>query len=386
MDPIAENNSLIDFWSARMTPDSTGVGELAPLGGAYEERFQLKGVVGDLHHAMRLYQLGVMHSAHHKDQYVRHQARVAISLHEFDLGYRLLDSLLSNGGQNRQTRLQFFDAAMEVGRFEIADSLLSALEDDRDFNYLIRAAKWNDHRGDLDTAILFMEKAMHQAEARDSAPLLQWVYSNLATFYGHAGRLEESYQLLLKTLRLNPRHVQSLKQLCWLQYSSAGNIAAALEIIAYLESDYQGLDLILLKAEILEFKGDFLESTALQKKFILKVKERHINNLYVNNIIEIELEQSADGVAVARKQFELRPTAQQAALLAYGLYRSGEEVEAEELIAAWDLQNANEPMARYYAMKTLHAMGIRLEKTAWQELADSHFELGPLRAAEVKGW
>jgi hypothetical protein len=28
-----------------------------------------------------------------------------------------------------------------------------------DYDYLIRLAKWNDHKGDLKTAITFMEKA-----------------------------------------------------------------------------------------------------------------------------------------------------------------------------------------------------------------------------------
>lgn len=385
-DPLSENNSLIVFWSARMTPDSTGVGELAPLGSAYEERFQLSGAVNDLHKAMRLYQLGVIHSAHHKDQFVRHQARVAISLHQFDLGYRLLDSLIANGGQNRQTRLQLFDAAMEVGKFKVADSLLTALEDDHDFNYLLRAAKWNDHRGDLDTAIIYMEKAMKLAEAKDSPPLLQWVYSNLATFYGHAGRLEASYGLLQKTLSLNPRHVQSLKQLCWMQYSAARDIPAANELVEYIATAYQGLEILLLKADLLEFQGDLPSAAGLRKDFVSQVEERGLTQLYANHLIELWSERNPDALILAQKQFDMRPTATQAALLAYCKQLSGDRAGAKELATTWDLQHAHEPMARYYGMKTLHGLGEPMDKSALLELQEASFELGPIRAAEVKQW
>jgi hypothetical protein len=35
-----------------------------------------------------------------------------------------------------------------------------------DYDYLIRLAKWNDHKGDLKTAITFMEKARDIAEKK----------------------------------------------------------------------------------------------------------------------------------------------------------------------------------------------------------------------------
>jgi hypothetical protein len=51
-----------------------------------------------------------------------------------------------------------------------------------DYDYLIRLAKWNDHKGDLKTAITFMEKARDIAEKEDNRTLKIWSYSNLGDF------------------------------------------------------------------------------------------------------------------------------------------------------------------------------------------------------------
>jgi hypothetical protein len=49
-----------------------------------------------------------------------------------------------------------------------------------DYDYLIRLAKWNDHKGDLKTAI-FYGKA-RDTEKEDNRTLKIWSYSNLGDF------------------------------------------------------------------------------------------------------------------------------------------------------------------------------------------------------------
>lgn len=385
-DPLAENEAMIQFWSNRISKDSTGVGELGPLGAAYEARFQLKGNYQDLDRALTLYKLGVHYSAHHKDQFVRHMARVLITQHRFDQAYKSLDSLLTAGGQNRQTRLQLFDAAMEVAQYKVADSLLVVLDDATDFNYLIRAAKWNDHKGDLDTAIVYMEKAMKLAEARQSKPLLEWVYSNLATFYGHAGRLQDSYQLILKTLAINPRHVQSIKQLAWLEYAAAGDPKAAIQLYDYLGEVYKGLDVLLLKAEALELTDQNEAAATLRERFVEEVLAKGLSQLYANDLIQLWSQSENTLQTLAWEQYKQRPTKIQAALLAYTLQQAGDTKGATDLIELHDLSFAHEPLAKYFALKALHGMGTPLDRAVLNPLIEAQFELGPVKAAEVTAW
>ena len=70
----------------------------------------------------------------------------------------------------------------------------------------------NDHNGDLDTTIRFMEKARDKAEASKNNGLMLWAYTNLADYYGHAGRIEDSYDHYLKTLRIDPENAYAKKE------------------------------------------------------------------------------------------------------------------------------------------------------------------------------
>lgn len=386
-DPIAENASVIAFWSRRLAEDSTGVGELGPLGGAYEARFQLKGNIKDLIDARRLYELGTQISAHQGDQFVRNRARVDISLHRFNVAYRDLDSLMDARSDKRQTRLQLFDAAMELEELDRASELLVALEDPSDFNYLIRAAKWNDHRGDLGTAILYMEQAKELAEAKSSGPLMQWVYSNLATYYGHAGRLTDAYHLLLKTLELNPTHVQSIKALAWMEYAAAGNARAANDLLDHLEGFYQSPDLYWLRAEIHQWDGDARAANKAMAQFQQALEDPHFRHMYANPLTLVLIQDAPDeALNLAREQFELRPAAQQAALLGFVLMQQGAQTEALDLLERFDLLEASEPMVLYQALKIVQLSGGEMDPVLVAALKEARFELGPLRFQEVENW
>ena len=57
---------------------------------------------------------------------------------------------------------------MELGNYAEAKKNLSKFYNTEDFDYLIRMAKWNDHIGDLPTAIKLMEKATSKAELNEN--------------------------------------------------------------------------------------------------------------------------------------------------------------------------------------------------------------------------
>jgi Flp pilus assembly protein TadD len=84
---------------------------------------------------------------------------------------------------------------MELGNFAEAESNLNALKDMNDYDYLIRLAKWNDHKGDLKTAITFMEKARDIAEKKIIEQ--NGSYSNLVILWSR-WQNQESYDSYLK--------------------------------------------------------------------------------------------------------------------------------------------------------------------------------------------
>ncbi|NNM23167.1 MAG: tetratricopeptide repeat protein, partial [Flavobacteriaceae bacterium] len=193
-----------EFWSKRLRPDSSGVGDLAPLASAYEALFENTGDPRHLYRAEILYKKGMEISANDKDAFARGLAHNYISQHRFKEAYELLQSTLEGPSNKHETQLMLFDAAMEVGDYEKAYQYLNAVKNMKDYQYLIRLSKWNDYRGDLDAAIQYMEQAREIADSRDNKSLKIWTYSNLGDYYGHAGRIGDSYEHYLKTLQLQP--------------------------------------------------------------------------------------------------------------------------------------------------------------------------------------
>ena len=149
----------------------------------------------------------------------------------------------------------------KLGDYPEALKNLNAISDMNDYDYLIRLAKWNDHKGDLKTAITFMEKARDIAIEDDDKTLKIWSYSNLGDFYGHAGRIQESYDSYLKTLEIDPNYSYALKGIAWIVFSHERNTTEANRIITAIAKTHDTPDFYLLKSQIAQFSGDKSEGS-----------------------------------------------------------------------------------------------------------------------------
>jgi tetratricopeptide (TPR) repeat protein len=212
-----------EFWQKRFNNDSTHLMEMSRLSGIRAELFGITGDISELKTAEELIKKSYNVSARNKDSYLRSLAHNYISQHRFKEAQILLDSAYTFADNKRETEMMLFDVAMELGEYDRADTLLGKIKNTKDFNYLIRLAKWSDHNSNLDAAIKYLEQAKQIAEERDSRSLKSWIYSNIGDFYGHAGRLEDSYNSYLKTLELEPDNHYAKKQIAWMVYSSEKN-------------------------------------------------------------------------------------------------------------------------------------------------------------------
>ena len=156
----------------------------------------------------------------------------------------------------KETQKLLFDVNMELGNYTEAEKNLNSLTDVSDFDYLIRISKWNDHLGDLKTAITFMEKAKDIAIANDNKSLKIWTFSNLGDLNGHDGNIKTSYDYYLKTLAIEPNNSYALKGIAWIVFSFERNAKEANRIIDIVSKRHQTPDFYLLKAQITEFEGN----------------------------------------------------------------------------------------------------------------------------------
>ena len=380
-----EAQNEVTFWSKRLNADTTGVGDLGPLAGAYHKLFDATGDPKYLHGAERVFRKAMEISANNKDIYARGLARTYISQHRFKEAAVVLQESYEGVSSKRATEMMLYDVLMELGRYEEAESYLKKVKNPSDYNYLIRKAKWSDHIGDLTNAINYLESAKKIAESRDSRGLKIWTYSNLADFYGHAGRISEAYQHYLMTLELQPDNAYAKKGIAWITYSYEHNYQEVERILDAIMASHNDPSYYLLLADIKESKGEEDEAEAMKNKFFEQMEVNDYGTMYNTSLIELYAESDTPtAMQLAGKEVEARATPETNALLAYVTLANGQKELALDIIRNNVEGKTHEPMAAYYSALVFKANGLGDELSRLkEELMEATFELGPVLSDKI---
>ena len=244
------------LWNNKITKDSTELMSFGYVAAAYTTFFKQSGNIAYLKKAEACLSKAVEIANINKEGYLRSLARNYISQHRFKEALDLAEKASALGGGKKDSQALLFDVHMELGNYTSAKSYLDSITAPSEFGYLIRVAKWNDYKGDLDTTIRLMEKALQKAEASKNKELLVWAYSNIADYYGHAGALQKSYDHYLKTLELDPTNAYAKKGIAWIVFSHERNGQEALRILNSITDYHKAPDYYLLQAEIADFMED----------------------------------------------------------------------------------------------------------------------------------
>lgn len=310
-----------------------------------------------------------------------------VSQHKFKEALDLLTRAELIGDYLTDIQKMIFDVQLELGNYELAKAYLEKIENMGDFDYLIRLAKWSDHQGNLDAAIKYLEKAKTIAESSKQTGIMHWTYTNLADFYGHAGKIDESYKLYLKALKIDPNDAYSKKGIAWIAYSYENNPDEALRILNTVTKTYHAPDYYLLKAKIYEFKGDIAskdEQLELYKTAVNNESYGAMYNKYNVLLYTDENQNLEEAIAIAKVEVEHRPTPQSYDLLAWSYYNNGNIKEALHIVDNHVVGHTFEPMALYHSAEIYKAAGKHKQANAIKkELAESSYELGPIIAEKV---
>lgn len=311
-----------------------------------------------------------------------------ISQHRFKEALVLLKEAETNGEKLNGTKKMLFDVHLELGNYIYAEAYLNQIKNTSDFDYLIRLAKWEDHKGNLEGAIENMEKATVIAESSNLKGIKQWSYTNLADFYGHAGDIKKSYNHFLKALELDPNDAYAKKGIAWILYSHESNPEEALSILDHVSTYYSAPDYNLLKAEIAEYKND----NVLKSKALASYKDAVKNTLYGEmynkyNVMLYTEDFSSPKLAleIANREVQNRPTPQSYDLLAWSYFKLGNIEKANAIIEEYVEGQTSEPEVLYHIAEIYKAAG-KTEKVQplKDELIASIYELGPMMEAKIK--
>lgn len=384
---LNDNNQLndvqkeIDFWQNKLEESPNQSSYLITLASYHSQLFDLTGKIDALYKSEELLLEANQKFVEQHAGIHRAIARNYISQHRFKEALTHLEQAEKLGEKLMGTNKMLFDVHMELGNYKTAQEKLSIITSNNDFDYLIRAAKWNDYKGDLDTTISFMERAMKIAEEEKDKTLKIWVYSNIADYYGHAGRIEDSYAYYLKTLKEDPNNTHALKGIAWIAFSYERNPELALDIINAIELKKVMPDIYLLKAEIAEFQKNEIEQEKAISTYNKILATNDYGAMYHAYNISLWAEKPklvANAIKLAQIEVQNRPTPEAHDLLAWSYYKNGEKEKALEIIQKHTIGQSFEPIITYHAAEILKANNQITDLAMMKkELQESVFELGP---------
>ncbi|USD25390.1 tetratricopeptide repeat protein [Flagellimonas marinaquae] len=387
--PAKATSKYFQLWDDKIKSDSVQLLSLGNVASEYNRFFSGTGNIQYLKDAERSLKKAVEIAAVGKAGYLRALARNYISQHRFREALELAEKAQSFGSGVNETQSLLFDLHMELGNYDLANQYLDSIQNMSDFGYLIRVAKWNDYKGDLDIAIQFMEKATARAESSKNKGLLLWSYTNLGDFYGHAGRIEESYNRYLRALHIDPQNAYAKKSIAWIVYSHERNGREALRILDSIMQKNQSPEYYLLKAEIADFmNNDMLRVQALDDYYKIVGNNPQYGDMYnaynLDFLLEMDVEQKA--YKLAQEEVNNRPTPESYGWLAYSLLHMGEKKKALELVEKHVMGATFEPAILHQAAEVYKANGL-MEKVRElkQELLEAAYELGPIKEAQIAG-
>jgi hypothetical protein len=388
-----ENKSLdfakseIDFWQKKFDAAPNQITYLSQIASNYSKLFEITGNINDLY---KTEELLLKSNETFKYAYVgtiRSLGRNYISQHRFKEALVLANKALAIGEGIKETQKLLFDVNMELGNYTEAQKNLNSLTDMKDFDYLIRISKWNDHLGDLKTAISFMEKARDIAITNDNKGLKIWTFSNLGDLNGHAGNIKASYDYYLKTLAVEPNNSYALKGIAWIAFSYEKNTTEAKRIIDVVSKKHNSPDFYLLKSQIAEYeKNTDGEKQNLTSYFKMLTDHNYgaMYNKYNTLIYADDKTTASKALEIAKIEIDHRPTPDSYDLLAWSYYNLGDSKKALEIEEKYVVGKSFEPKLNYH-LATIYKANNLLVKVApiKKELLASTFELGPVLEQKI---
>ncbi|MFY7671175.1 tetratricopeptide repeat protein [Tenacibaculum sp. MEBiC06402] len=319
---------------------------------------------------------------------LRALARNYISQHKFKQALNILKKAEKSGEKLVATQKMLFDVHLELGHDNEAKHYLNQIEKYADFDYYIRAGKWSDHKGDLYSAINFLEEALNIAKLKNDKNLLVWSYTNLADFYGHNNEIKKSYKYYLKSLAIEPHNSYAKKGIAWIVYSYENNPDEAIRILNKIKEFNASPDYSLLMAEIYEYKNNLEMKDKYLNSFLTQTENKSYGVMYNSHIAKIildEFDEQSKAYNIILQEIENRATAESYDLLAWAAYKKGDFKKSLSIANEHIVGKSFEPSLLYHLAEIYKANGL-LDKAAEikTELLECSYELGPVTFNKIE--
>ncbi|PIQ47363.1 MAG: hypothetical protein COW03_15870 [Cytophagales bacterium CG12_big_fil_rev_8_21_14_0_65_40_12] len=380
------NNIDLEFWGNKLQNDPKNFTYISKIAGLYSQRFRLDGNVMNIYTSDSLYKVALALNPFSDAGIYQGLSGNSITKHEFADAKKYAELALKEGDKKTASYYLLFDALLELGETIQAKSILALQQNKNNFDYLIRASKIADIEGDLEQAIVLMEAGFEKVKANSA--LYAWSKANLADMYGHAGKIEESYQSYLAVLKKKPEHWHSLQGIAWIAFAHDNNLNEAKRILNYIKTKNNDPQITLMLAEIADFENDSQNAKVLKEAYYAQAGASEYLGMYNKYTILLEAEDlGKPEVAVLRSKDEAnkRPTPEIYDLLAWSHLQNGDPKTALALANKFVVDKSSEPEVLYHLGIIYMSNDMKTQgKKFLKEALESSFELGPLTSSKIK--
>ena len=384
---VEKINTEISFWQNRLKKDTGNYVDMLELASNHLRLFRLSGNINALKTGDSLLK-GSSTKLNNTDPEILYAlSQNSIAQHQFQAAAWYTASAKKMNGDLYTIRLLEFDVNMELGKYQEAYKNLQSLKDKSAFDYLIRLAKWEDHRGNINGAISIMEQAFDKVKDKKKS-LYCWTLSNLADMYGHAGKVKLAYKSYLAVLEKDPANLYCLKGIAWIAYAHDNNTAEAKRMLQFILSQTEMPDLKLILAQLADTEGNEIEKRKHLNEFVVAVARPGYGDMYNKYLIEIfaeELKDDKKAISLAEKELKNRFTPETCDWMAWTYYNNGEIEKAMEFSKNYVHKMTFEPAPAMHTAFIYAANGKTEEaKKMLKECLKSSFELGPVATSQIE--
>lgn len=381
-------NGELAFWKKRLLQTPGDLTSEIKLAGLYNQRFAYTGNMADMQQSDSLYRKANELQGKFASGIYRSLAANCVTQHQFRQAQAYLDTALAKGDDKKQSLLQQFDVALELGDRAYAKALLERLDNKNDAAYLLRSAKYKDHaEGNLSGAITDMEKALDKIKADDNTAWYCWAKANLGDMYSHANRFADAYHCYIDVLAKDHHYYHALKGIAWLAFSHDKDAEAATTILTYLKQQHPVPDYDLLLSEIASYQHDEAAAHRHTQLFLTETQQPQYGDMYNKYIFDLYVNEANGGakaMAIAQTEIRNRPTPESYYLLSRAYLKNGNPTMALQTAQLYVENKCFEPAVLYYLGVLYQQVGNKHKANDYlQQASESSVELGPLYAVQI---
>jgi hypothetical protein len=386
---LKKNEAETQFWNNKLQQDTGSYADMIEVGFNTLAHFKLTGHVNDLSFADSLFYKSLSKLNNKEASIYLSLTQNAITQHKFKDAEQFIYKAEKIGADASTINLLKFDVGMELGNYLAAELCLKKVpKKENNFDYLIRLAKFEDHKGEAAASIKTMESAYALLKYSNKKSTQIWVSTNLADMYSHSGRIQDAYNMYVKSLQLDSANLYALKGIATICFANDKNAAEAERIFKFILSTTDAPDLYLNLAEISDWKGVTKAKNEYLQTFLTKIESnKKYGNMYNKYLVDVYLNDKIDikkALAIAEGEMNNRRTPETYSWLAFANYKANNITVANDILNKYVLNKTKEPHALCIASIILSKTDKVLSKKLFDACKESEFELGPIKFAMLK--